>query len=310
MTDPAIQCDKLTRDFDGLRAVDALTLEIRRGTVFAFLGPNGAGKTTTLRLLIGLISPTSGVARVLGRDPHRDGDAVRAEIGVLLEDPGLYEELSAYDNLEFYARINRMETGRRAERIRSLLEKHDLWGRRNEKVRAFSKGMKQRLALARAMIPAPRILFLDEPTAGLDPGATRMVRETILELAREEDITVFLNTHNLDEVQRISDNVGIINRGRLLLFGSSTEVRDCSPQGAIRIRTEGDTEEAAVRLRSLDGVESVLVAGNELRVAVSAGTKPSKLVQFLVGGGVAVSEVREEQASLEEVFLRIVEEDS
>ncbi len=306
-----IVCDNLTRDFDGLRAVDGLHLDIEQGTIFAFLGPNGAGKTTTLRLLIGLLSPTAGSARVLGLDPCREGEAVRAQIGVLLEDPGLYEELSAHDNLEFYGRIHRMEGRDRAARIHELLEKHGLWERRHEKVRTFSKGMKQRLGLARAMIARPRILFLDEPTGGLDPGATRGVRKTILDLAREEDITVFLNTHNLDEVERVSTTVGIIKRGRLLAFGSSREVREHASRDAVLIRTEQTLPPyAAERLGDFKGVESVTIAGTEIRAVIGDGTKSSDLVRFLVEEGVPVAEVREDRASLEDVFLQIVEEES
>ncbi len=306
----AIVCDHLTRDFDGLRAVDGLSLEIDPGTIFAFLGPNGAGKTTTLRLLIGLLSPTSGTARVLGMDPARDGEAVRARIGVLLEEPGLYEELSAYDNLEFYGRIHRMDPGVRSHRIRSLMEKHELWGRRYEKVRTFSRGMKQRLALARAMIARPQILFMDEPTSNLDPGATRMVRRTILQMAEEEKITVFLNTHNLDEVERVSTTVGIIKNGKLLECGSSRDLRERKAKGSVVIGTEGLPAAIAEKLGTLGGVRNVTVVGTEIRVELGEEMRPSDLVGFLVGEGVAVSEVREDRASLEEVFLQIVEEES
>ncbi|MCK4545810.1 MAG: ABC transporter ATP-binding protein [Candidatus Eisenbacteria sp.] len=310
MTHLAIQCENLTRDFRDLRAVDGLDLEIEPGTIFAFLGPNGAGKTTTLQLLIGLLAPTAGSARVLGLDPQMDGEAVRSRIGVLLEDHGLYEELTAYDNMEFYGRLNRIPNPDRSDRIRTLLEKHGLWERRGERVRTFSRGMKQRLALARAMIARPRIMFLDEPTSGLDPGATRSVRETIRELASEEDITVFLNTHNLDEVERVSNRVGIIKGGRLLAFGSPQEVKARSSRGSVVIRTGGIPAAVMERMRNLVGVEKMSARDGEIRAVLGDGAKPSDLVQFLVGEGVAVSEVREDRASLEEVFLRIVEEDA
>jgi len=309
MTEPAILCEALTRDFNGLRAVDRLDLEISRGEVFAFLGPNGAGKTTTLRLLIGLIAPTSGSAKVLGLDPQQDGSRVREKIGVLLEEHGLYEELTAYENLEYYARIGRLPEADRGGRIRLLLEGHDLWARRRDKVGKFSKGMKQRLALARAMITRPRILFLDEPTSGLDPAATRMVRETILRLAGEEDITVFLNTHNLDEVERVSSRVGIIKQGKLLEVGSSREVRARASQESVCVRTEGIPGSIAAEIRQWQGLRDVTVEGDTLRGILWNGTRPSELVRFLVGLGVGITEVREEQASLEEVFLQIVEEE-
>jgi ABC-2 type transport system ATP-binding protein len=300
----------LTRDFNGLRAVDSLDLEIEPGTIFAFLGPNGAGKTTTLRLLIGLLAPTSGSTRVLGLDPHEAGEAVRAQIGVLLEDHGLYEELTAHDNLEFYARLNRIPVAERSDRIRALLEKHGLWERREERVRAFSRGMKQRLALARAMIARPRILFLDEPTSGLDPGATRNVRETILRLAGEEEITIFLNTHNLDEVERVSTRVGIIKEGKLLAFGAPQDVKAGTSRESVIIQTEGMPEDLSEPLRALPGVEEVSVHDTRVRAFLGDGAKASELVQFLVARGVAVSEVRKERASLEDVFLQIVEEDA
>ena len=310
MAETAIQCEGLTREFGRVRAVDRLTLEIAAGTVFAFLGPNGAGKTTTLRLLIGLLPPSAGRARVLGLDPVKDGAALRSRIGVLQEDHGLYEDLSARDNLAFFARIQRVPGDRREARIRALLEEQGLWERRDERVRSFSKGMKQRLAMARARIADPKVLFLDEPTSGLDPAATRQVRETIRMLAEARDMTVFLNTHNLDEVQRVCDTVGIIKDGRLLAFGGSRELRERGTAAEVRVRTGGVPDPVVERLRNLEGVDGVRVEGATLRVSCRDGLRPPDLARFLVGEGVDIQEIRREEATLEDVFLKIVEEEA
>jgi len=203
MTETAIRIENLTRDFETVRAVDSLSLEVPAGIIFGFLGPNGAGKTTTINLLLGLLEPTEGRAEVLGFDTRTQPDEVRTRSGALLEHPGVYEQLSAEDNLEFYGRIWRMPAAERKARIKELLTHMGVWERRKERVGTWSKGMKQKLALARAMLHRPALVFLDEPTAGLDVVAAATVRDDLEALAAREGVTVFLTTHNMAEAERL-----------------------------------------------------------------------------------------------------------
>jgi ABC-2 type transport system ATP-binding protein len=224
MSSPAIQISSLSRSFGGKPAVVDLTLEIRAGEIFGFLGHNGAGKTTTVRLLNGVLDPTSGSARVLGLDPQTDGPRLRARTGVLTETPSLDERLTARENLSFYAEVYDVPPAQVATRVDFLLTEFELIARADEKVGRYSKGMKQRLALARALIHQPAVLFLDEPTAALDPVATRHVHTLVETLARREDCTVFICTHNLVEAQRLCDRVAVLERGHLMALGTPSEL--------------------------------------------------------------------------------------
>ena len=209
----------LTKKFGDKTAVDGLTLHVNDGEVFGFLGPNGAGKTTTVRMLTCLISKTSGEARIgdyqIGN--KEDQVKIRKMVGLLPENAGLYDDLSAYENLDFYARLYKVPEAKRKESIERFLKMLDLWDRRDQTAGTFSKGMKQKLAIARALIHDPQVLFLDEPTANLDPEASKTVRDFILELKKEKK-TIFLNTHNLDEAQRICDRIAILNT-KLMVVG-------------------------------------------------------------------------------------------
>src|SRR5262245_32458146 len=191
MADPVIRTQTVTRDFKSTRAVDALTIEVPRGIVFGFLGPNGSGKTTTIRMLLGLLEPTFGKAEVLGFDTVKNPDDIRLRCGALLEHPGLYERLSAEDNLQVYARIWNMRDVERRARIKELLESFGLWDRRKDPAATWSHGMKKKLAVARAMLHRPALLFLDEPSAGLDPVAAAGLRDELSSVVRREGVTVF-----------------------------------------------------------------------------------------------------------------------
>ena len=193
MSDPAILAESLTRDFKSVRAVNELSMEVPAGTVFGFLGPNGSGKTTMIHLLLGLLEPTAGKAEVLGFDTRTQADEIRSRSGALLEFSGLYERLSARDNLEFYGRVWRMTSQDRKQRTKELLDHIGLWDRRNEVIGKWSRGMKQKLATARAIYHRPSLLFLDEPTAGLDPVAAAALRDDIASLAAREQVTVFFD---------------------------------------------------------------------------------------------------------------------
>ncbi|HPJ73378.1 MAG TPA: ABC transporter ATP-binding protein, partial [Methanoregulaceae archaeon] len=212
-----IEVSSLGKEFGGRRVVDNITFSVEKGEVFGYLGPNGAGKTTTMRILLGLLAPTSGFARVLASDLAVD-DRARGDVGVLMENNGLYERLSARENLEYFARLYGIE--RPKDRVSELLEFTGLQDRSSEPVGNFSTGMKRKLGIARAILHEPEIVFFDEPTSGLDPEAQHMVRELILDLSKREGMTVFLNSHNLDEVQRICTRVAILHRGRIRALDS------------------------------------------------------------------------------------------
>jgi ABC-2 type transport system ATP-binding protein len=306
----AIETVELTRKYKDLTALDRLNLTIKQGTIFGFLGPNGAGKTTTLNLLIGLIGPTSGQARVLGFDSTREAQRVREQIGVLLEDHGLYEYLSAYDNLEFFGRINRLSKSDLARRIQALLEKVGLWDNRDQQVREWSKGMKQKLAICRALLHQPKILFLDEPTSGLDPASQRMVREEILALKASENVTIFLNTHNLDEAERVCDEIAIINKGKLITRGHPDVIKTAATaDGHILVSIDALPAEVEAQLKRLPFVKAVEMNGQRLRVITDHPSRSAEINRLLVSQGVAVAELHRQQASLEEIFLQLVEEE-
>ena len=208
-----------------MRGLDSLTLEIPAGSIFGFLGPNGAGKTTTIRLLLGLLSQTSGTAIVLGSDTRQDPAAIRQRTGALLDHTGLYERLTAEENLEFYGRVWQLDADERRRRNQELLERIGLWERRSERPVEWSRGMRQQLALARALVHSPELLILDEPTAGLDVLAAETVRERLSGLVADRGMTVFLTTHNMVEAERLCDEVAVINSGRLLAHGTPERVR-------------------------------------------------------------------------------------
>jgi ABC-2 type transport system ATP-binding protein len=305
-SDYAIRADALTRDFGSVRALDALSLDVPKGIVFGFLGPNGAGKTTAIRAFLGLIEPTSGRAEVLGFDTRRGGSAIRARCGALLEHPGLYERLSAQDNLDFYGRAWRMPKHTRTDRIRELLTRFGLWDRRADPVGNWSRGMKQKLAVARAVLHRPDLVFLDEPTSGLDPVATAGLREDLATLAAQEGVTVFLTTHNLNEAERLCGQVGVIRGGRLLAVGSPDELRGRQDSGRVDITARGLTSEIVMLLRSMPNVETVTIDNGQLSLALSGGASVAPIVALLVQHDVAVEEVRRARATLEDAFLDLM----
>jgi len=283
-------------------AVEGLSLSVYRGEIFGLLGPNGAGKTTTLRLLLGLISPTSGTARVLGYDV-RD-DRVRERVGVLLEEDGLYERLTAWENLEYYARIYGMgpEMG---SRIGELLEEAGLSERAHEPVSRWSKGMRRTLALLRAFLHDPDVVFLDEPTVGLDPIGARRVRE-VLRRVTSEGRTIFLTTHNLKEAEELCSRVGVLHRGRLLTVGTPHEVSGRREGGhMVVVSCEGLDGKIKDLLSELAFVVGVELGGREVRVLMRDHSCTPDLVRFLIEQGVRIYAVRPEE-SLEEAFVALV----
>jgi ABC-2 type transport system ATP-binding protein len=207
----AIEVKDLTRDYNGLRAVDGINFEVDQGEIFSYLGPNGAGKTTTIRMLTGQLRPTSGSARVMDCDVVADRQKLKPQIGVVFESQNLYERLSGRENLNFYARLYRVDKSR----VDQVLKQVGLVKRAKDKVGTYSNGMKQRLLIARAMLHEPRVLFLDEPTRGLDPNIARDIRQIVAELA-QAGMTIFLTTHYMEEADQLSDRVAIIDQGRIV----------------------------------------------------------------------------------------------
>jgi len=309
MTTMAIRTENLTRDFASVRALDGLSIEVASGEIFGFLGPNGAGKTTTINLLLGLLEPTAGRAEVLGFDTRAQADQVRERVGALLEHTGLYEQLSAEDNLEFYGRVWRMPRAEREARIQELLTHIGLWDRRKERVGKWSKGMKQKLALTRAMFHRPRLVFLDEPTAGLDVMAAVAVREDLAALAAREGVTVFLTTHNMAEAEKLCQEVAVIRKGQLVATGSPDSLR--ARMGGPRLEIVGRNfgESALALLRARPEVAAAEAHNAHLTIDLRQETDTAPLVGMLVSAGVQVEEVRRGKASLEEVFVTLMEEE-
>ncbi|MBN2046634.1 MAG: ABC transporter ATP-binding protein [Anaerolineaceae bacterium] len=307
--DYAIRTDRLTRRFGDLVAVNQLSIEVPTGKIFGFLGPNGSGKTTTIRLLLGLMAADEGSAEVLGYDVAAQADQIRIQSGALLEHTGLYERMTAYDNLEFYARVNRLNGAERRARIQELLEALGLWERRKDVVVDWSRGMKQKLAIARALLHHPRLLFLDEPTAGLDPVAAAALRDDLEELSALQGVTVFLTTHNLPEAERLCSTVGVINAGRLLSVGSPDELRLRRGGSVLKVVGSGFTDALIMQLKQKDGVSDVRKNDQHIDVAVSEDCDTQAIVRWLVMENVEIDEVRKGSASLEEAFLRLLEED-
>jgi ABC-2 type transport system ATP-binding protein len=306
----AITTAHLTRRFGSLLALDDLTLNIPRGAVFGFLGPNGSGKTTTIRLLLGLIRPTAGEAIVLGHDVRTAAPEVRSRTGVLLEHTGLYERLSAEANLDFYARIARFSEVDRRARVREMLTQIGLWDRRAEPIRDWSRGMKQRLAVARALIHRPELVFLDEPTAGLDPLVAAKLRDDLIDMVRRDGTTVFLTTHNLTEAERLCQQVGVIRSGRLLAAGRPDELVQRARQlPLVSFIGRGLDDGIAAMLRKRPEVQAVSRLDESLRVELGEGADVSRLVAAVVNAGADVEEVRKVTATLEDLFVDLVDDD-
>jgi ABC-2 type transport system ATP-binding protein len=308
MNEYAIKTHNLSRSFGEVQAVKDLSLEIISGSVFGFLGPNGAGKTTTIRLLLGLLEPTGGSAQVFDFDTHRHANRIRELSGALLEHHGLYERLSAEDNLEFYGRVWRFPRSERQARKKEVLTQMGLWDRRGEQVVKWSRGMKQKLAVARALFHRPALIFLDEPTAGLDPVAAASLRDDLAGLAEREGVTVFLSTHNLTEAEKLCHRVGVIRAGRLLAVGTPAELRSMIGVNRREIYGRGLSMQLVELLRARPEVIDVRLVNQHLVLDLEGQSEMAPLVNLMLRAGVEIEEVRRSTVSLEEVFLTLVEE--
>ncbi len=301
-----IEMKGLSRSFGNTRVVDNLNLNISEGEVFGFLGPNGAGKTTTVRMLTCLIRPTEGTALLDGLDIRNESDAmsIRGKVGLLTESPGLYDTLSALRNLEFYAKIYDVPPARRDERIEHYLKMMGLWEKRSEPVGGFSKGMKQKMAIARCLIHEPKVLFLDEPTSGLDPEASRVVRDFILEL-KGEGRTIFLCTHNLDEADRICDRIAIM-KGSILGVDTPSRLKNDLYGRSVSVQLREVTPGLVEKVQALGFINNLSVNSNTLTMGVGAPEQDNPaLVRALVSMGAEVQFVYENRHSLEEVYFKV-----
>ena len=308
MPEPMIRTEHLSRTFGEVNAVDDLSLTVPAGIVFGFLGLNGAGKTTTIHLLLGLLEPTRGQAWVLGFDTRRQADKIRTHSGALLEFSGLYERMTAEDNLDLYGRIYRMSASERKARIKELLTHLDLWDRRKEQVGKWSRGMKQKLAVARAIFHRPPLIFLDEPTAGFDPVAAAALRTDLAALVAREGVTVFLNSHNLTEVEKLCAQVGVIRNGKLLMVGNPNQLRMSRGSPQLEIRGRGFTEKILASLRGRPEVAGIEQQNGSLLIELRGEAEASPLVSLIVHSGGEVEEVRRRESSLEDVFLTLMKE--
>ncbi len=299
-----IDIENLTKSFDGKIVISDISFQVAEGEVFGFLGPNGAGKTTTIRIILGLLQPTSGTARVMGSDLGRN-DALRRSVGVLLENNGLYARLSAYENLQYYADIYGVSNPE--TRISDLLDLVGLTEFARDPVGNFSVGMQRKLGLARAIIHDPAIMFLDEPTSGLDPEAQRLVRDLILELSREKNRTVFLNSHNLDEVQRICTTVAILQQGSIRAYDSVEHLRasERTPVYEITLANPATAGQACAVVRGVDGVLSCSADGSVVTISLEGSAAPLMLRRLALAD-VDIIEARRVTRSLEDVYLDVV----
>ena len=304
MSTQALTAQHLTRHFGDRVAVEDVSFELEPGQIFALLGPNGAGKTTTLRMLAGLIAPTSGSVRV-GNEAMTPGAAprLRGRIGFLTEAPGLWDNLTVRDNLKVYAQLYGMRDAEEA--VSEALALFEISDRSTDRTARLSKGLKQRVALARAIVHRPSIVLLDEPTAGLDPESARDVRELIVAM-RGEGRAVLLCTHNLDEVERVADRVAVL-RSRLVAIGTPKELRQRLFTSRLRIHVSQDADTFADTLRA-SGVSDVRADGTWLSLSEGTLTTP-QIVRMLVDAGAGIEAVERDEPSLEDVYLKLLNPD-
>jgi ABC-2 type transport system ATP-binding protein len=310
-----IEVEQLTKTFGSFVAVDNLSFAIGEGEVFGLLGPNGAGKTTTIRMLAGLISPSEGSAKVKGFMVGSDSLKVRETVGILTENPSLYEKLTAYENMDFFAQAYGVtDLQKKQNRIQELLSFFGLWQRRNDKVATFSKGMKQKLAIARALVHEPSVLFLDEPTSGLDPESSKEVRDLIGKLSVHEKRTVLLCTHHLEDAEKLCSRVMIINRGKNVVVGTPDDLRNrINGTPTVEVALKKLTPEIVNAAKNVAGVKQVDAneSVSKLTVtldAVESGTP--QLVKSVVEAGGLILGVNVLRPSLEEAYLKLIKEET
>jgi ABC-2 type transport system ATP-binding protein len=292
-----------TRSFGDLVAVDSVDLEIVSGEIFGLLGPNGAGKTTALSMLVTLLRPTSGTALVAGHDIIRQKDEVRKSIGIVFQDPSTDEELTAWENMDFHGRLYGVPRKNRWKRIPELLEMVDLSEKSRHRVKTFSGGMKRRLEIARGFLHHPTVLFLDEPTTGLDPQTRRRIWEHIMTINRKKVLTVLLTTHSMEEADALCGRIAIMDHGRIIAMGSPQELKDGLGGDVISLETNGD-ERIHALLESEDWVRGIRRHDGHVDITVREGeTRIPDLLQIGQTAGIAVHSVTLKKPTLEDVFI-------
>ncbi len=306
-----IETDGLTRRFGSLIAVDHLSFKVDEGEILGLLGPNGAGKTTTIRMLACLISPSEGFASVAGYDVGPDSLTIRQIIGILTENPSVYDKLTAYENMDFFAEAYGISDAQdRRNRIRELLEFFELWERRDDKVAIFSKGMKQKLAIARALVHNPPILFLDEPTSALDPEAAKSIRDLMTRLSEDKKHTILLSTHRLEDAEKLCSRVMIINRGRNIILGTPEEIQNrIAGKPLLRIRLKRLSENLIEAIRGCEHVREVSVDDSTSTLVATVddadSTTPEVIRRIVYADGLVLS-ANIVRPSLEEAYLKLV----
>ena len=310
MTEHVIETMMLTKKYGDLTAVDQLNMTIDEGEIFGFLGPNGAGKTTTILMLMGLSVPTSGTALVAGYDIVEQSREIRKVASILPEYSSVYGDLTAYENLDYVGRLNDLTKDERKEMIPEMLEIVGMSDWMDSKAESFSRGMKQRVVIAAALIKEPKVVFLDEPTLGLDPVGTREIRELILRLNKEQDLTVVLTSHILPEIQMTCSRVGIINKGRLVVtetIENLTRAMTGSEDRRVEFRLSEVPSGLIGDLEAVEGVKSVTEENDRLYVygSVDSDYEVSKTI---TGRGVVILLMRPREYTLEEIFMKYYEE--
>jgi ABC-2 type transport system ATP-binding protein len=295
----------LTKKFGSLTAVEDISFNIKDSEIFGFLGPNGAGKTTTIRMLAALISPTSGNIDIDGRNPSADGAYIRSITGLLTESPGLYEKISAYENLRYFSSFYDTAEHKKNSNIEKYLKMFGLWERKDDPAGTYSKGMKQKLALCRALIHEPKILLLDEPTAGLDPESAHMVR-SFIESLKQEKITVFLCTHNLNEASSLSDRVCFIKR-KIIKIASLAELQEQDNNKRIELVFKDNAAGYRELLESINPVRNVEINDNRALISVEDPAKSNPLIiRELIKNNIDILYINEIRASLEDIYLELI----
>ena len=305
----SIQASGLQKTFSSITAVDGLSFEVEEGEVFGLLGSNGAGKTTTIRILACLLSPTGGTAKVCGFTVNDQPSKVREKVGILTENPSLYERLTAFENMDFFAKAYGVSSqAERNQRIHQVLDFFGLWDRRADKVAHFSKGMKQKLAIARTLVHNPPVLLLDEPTAGLDPKSAKEVRDMITRLSRDEDRAILLCTHRMEDAEKLCDDAVIVNKGRSVAYGSPELLRQkTSVSPVLEVILKKADAKVVESIRHSISSEAVEVDGPKLLVTIDdVESAAPEIVRTIVQAGGLVLSVRTIKPTLEETYLRLI----
>jgi ABC-2 type transport system ATP-binding protein len=302
-----IEVNSLVKEFASKRAINDLSFTVNPGEIFGLLGPNGAGKTTTIRVLNGLLPVTGGEVRIFGENPITSGEMVRSRVGVLTETPALYERLSAYENLMFSGRLAGIPETALEQRISEIMKFFDLADRMKDKCAGFSKGMKQRMALARALLHRPELIYLDEPTSSLDPESAQQVNGLIDKISHEDGQTVFLCTHNLLEAQRLCDRVAVINHGELLALGSMDDLaKSLFPGVWVEIEFLHQlAEDMVVSIKDLPGIQQLRSVGSVLHIQVADNAVTSDIVLRLSSINARIMRVTPREVTLEEVYFAL-----